>query len=133
MKRVIMLSVFALMVSFLLQANDGIVVKINEAIAKFSWEKTTHDFGKIEKKKPVTAVFEFTNDGEKTLVISKVKGSCGCTVTDYSKTSIAPGKTGFVKATYNAAAVGAFMKTVTVTANTGGKPVQLFIKGEVLK
>jgi hypothetical protein len=47
----------------------------------------------------------FTNTGSTPLVISNVRGSCGCTVTDYTKEPIAPGKTGNVKATFNAAAL----------------------------
>jgi Protein of unknown function (DUF1573) len=42
-----------------------------------------------------------------------------------------PGGSGFIKATYNAAAPGAFNKTVTVTANIESGFVQLTIKGEV--
>ena len=101
--------------------------------ALFEWEETTHNFGKIAKDVPVTHEFSFTNRGETPLIISNVKGSCGCTVTDYTKESIAPGESGMVKATYNAAKVGTFHKTVKVTANTEDGPVVLSIKGEVLK
>lgn len=103
------------------------------AMAKFKWEETTHDFGKINQGKPVSTEFTFTNTGSTPLVISNVKGSCGCTVTQYTKEPIAPGKTGNVKATFNAAAVGAFNKSVRVTANVEGGTETLFIKGEVVK
>ncbi len=103
------------------------------ASAVFSWEATTHNFGKIPVNVPAVKEFSFTNTGEVPLQITKVKGSCGCTVTDYTKESIAPGKTGMVKATYNAAKLGAFHKTVTVTANTEEGPVVLRIKGEVVE
>lgn len=103
------------------------------SMAKFKWEETTHNFGKIEQRKPVSVEFVFTNTGSTPLVISNVKGSCGCTVTKYTKEPIAPGKTGNVKATFNAAAVGAFNKSVRVTANVEGGTETLFIKGEVLK
>ena len=99
--------------------------------AAFSWDATTFDFGKIKLNKPVTHEFSFTNSGSTPLVISSVQASCGCTVTDYSKDPIAPGSEGYVKATYNAAKVGAFSKTVTVNANADEGMVQLTIKGEV--
>ena len=101
--------------------------------ADFSWIVTTHDFGKIKVNKPVTHEFRFTNSGDAPLVISSVQASCGCTVTDYSKDPIAPGAEGYVKATYNAAKVGVFSKTVTVNANAAESVVQLTIKGEVVE
>lgn len=99
----------------------------------FSWTMTTHDFGKIQVNKPVTHQFTFTNSGNSPLVISSVQASCGCTVTDYTKDPIAPGAEGYVKATYNAAKVGVFTKTVTVKANSEESIVQLNIKGEVVE
>jgi hypothetical protein len=101
--------------------------------AKFEWTETVYDFGKISKDVPVTHKFKFTNAGDDVLVITTVKPSCGCTVTDYSKDPIPAGQEGFVKATYNAAKVGAFTKTVTINANTGGDAVVLTIKGEVVE
>ena len=101
--------------------------------ANFSWIVTTYDFGKIKVNKPVTHEFRFTNSGDAPLVISSVQASCGCTVTDYSKDPIAPGSEGYVKATYNAAKVGVFSKTVTVNANAAESVVQLTIKGEVVE
>lgn len=104
----------------------------NAGMAKFAWKETTHDFGKIAQGKPATADFKFKNVGDVPLVISNVQGSCGCTVTDYTKEAVAPGKEGVVKATYNAARTGVFSKTVTVTANVEGGTEVLTIKGEVV-
>lgn len=101
-------------------------------MAKFAWNETIHDFGKITQGKPVTTEFKFKNAGDVPLVISSVRGSCGCTVTDYTKEAVAPGKEGVVKATFNAASAGVFNKTVTVTANVEGGTEVLTIKGEVI-
>lgn len=100
---------------------------------EFLWSMTTYDFGKIKMNNPVSHEFRFTNSGDAPLVISSVQASCGCTVTDYSKDPIAPGAEGYVKATYNAAKVGIFSKTVTVNANAEKPVVQLMIKGEVVQ
>lgn len=105
---------------------------ISNFAAKFSWGKMTHDFGQIKKDAPVTANFEFVNQGSEPLLVSSVKGSCGCTIADYTKGAIMPGAKGQVTATYNAAKVGAFNKTVTVNANTQSGPIVLTIKGEVV-
>jgi hypothetical protein len=100
---------------------------------KFSWEEKTHNFGKIEQNLPVVHEFQFSNTGKSPLVISAVKGSCGCTVTEYTKEPVAPGKSGIVKATFNAKAMGSFNKSIRVTANVEGGAETLYIKGEVVK
>jgi hypothetical protein len=81
-------------------------------IAKLNVE--TYDFGKIKQNVPATATITVTNIGTEPLLIEQATPSCGCTVSDYTKTPIAPGKTGTIKATYNAAAIGQFDKTLTV-------------------
>ncbi|UFH56584.1 DUF1573 domain-containing protein [Spirosoma sp. KNUC1025] len=100
--------------------------------AVFNWRNATYDFGRIAQRKPVTAEFTFTNKGEAPLIINYAKGSCGCTGVDYPKSAILPGQSGVVKATYNAAAVGAFNKTVTVESNAEGGIQTLSFKGEVV-
>ncbi|GAB3895454.1 DUF1573 domain-containing protein [Spirosoma agri] len=101
--------------------------------ALFTWNKSTHDFGKIAQGKPVTADFTFKNKGELPLIINRAQGSCGCTGVDYPKAAIAPGQSGTIKATFNAASAGAFNKTVTVESNAEGGAQTLYIKGEVVK
>ncbi len=111
-------------------SKNGNPDKLDNAI--FSWAETSFDFGKIKVNVPVTHEFTFVNKGTEPLVITSVQASCGCTVAEYSKEPIAPGQRGFVKATYNAAKVGAFTKTVTINANTDDNAFQLTIKGEVV-
>lgn len=102
-------------------------------MAIFEWEGASHDFGKIKQGVPVTHEFKFTNTGKTPLVITNVQASCGCTTPDWSKEPIPPGGQGFIKATYNAAAMGAFNKSVTVMANVENGFKQLSIKGEVVQ
>jgi hypothetical protein len=104
----------------------------NAGMAKFKWDKTTHDFGKIEENLPVEHKFAFTNNGKSPLIISNVRPSCGCTVTEYTKEPVPPGKKGFVKATYDTKRVGIFNKSIRVTANIEGGTEMLMIKGEVV-
>lgn len=101
--------------------------------ALFNWHNATHDFGRIAQGKPVTAEFTFTNTGELPIVINNAKGSCGCTGVDYPKSAVLPGQTGKIKATFNAAALGAFNKTVMVESNAEGGSQTLAFKGEVVK
>ena len=102
--------------------------------SEIKWTEESHDFGQIEKGKPVSYEFAFTNTTNQTVLLTNVKASCGCTATNYTKTPVKPGETGTVTATYNAAAPGNFHKTVTVTTNEeGAAPKVLIIKGTVKK
>jgi hypothetical protein len=103
----------------------------NADLAVATFEAQNFDFGKIKQGAPVTHEFKFTNTGKVPMIITNVQASCGCTTPDWSKDPIPAGGKGFIKATYNAASVGAFNKAVTVTANIPNGSVQLFIKGEV--
>jgi hypothetical protein len=102
----------------------------DSAVAKFN--STTIDLGKIKQDNPTTATFEVTNIGTEPLVIEQATPTCGCTIGDYTKEPIAPGKSGFIKATYNAKNVGMFEKRLNVKfAGYDMRPIT--IKGEVLK
>ena len=84
-----------------------------------TFEKTTHDFGKInEADGRVTTVFEFTNEGMVPLVLTNVRASCGCTTPKWTREPIEPGQKGTITVTYNPnGRPGRFQKTVTVTSN----------------
>ncbi|MEJ0029788.1 MAG: DUF1573 domain-containing protein [Bacteroidota bacterium] len=124
---------------FLMIVLAGVAVKgfgqttpaVNADVAVAAFEAQNFDFGKIKQGTPVTHEFKFTNTGKVPMIITNVQASCGCTTPDWSKEPIPAGGKGFIKATYNAASVGAFNKAVTVTANIPNGSVQLFIKGEV--
>ena len=105
-------------------------VEINNSA--ISWKSETIDLGEIPQGKPKSMDFEFKNTGKKSVLITNVQGSCGCTATDYTKTEIATGKSGKVTATFNAANKGAFSKTVTVTTNAENAPKVLTFKGTVI-
>lgn len=132
MKKIIFLVVFALGAGMATAQQVTASVNMKEAMAVFSWDEQTYDFGKITKGTPATHEFEFTNTGSAPLIIIGVKPSCGCTTPEWTKEPIPAGGTGYIKATYNAASSGAFNKTITISANVSG-PVVLTIKGEVEK
>ena|SRR5258706_10979912 len=113
------------------QAATPAPIAIGTDNAIFEWTAQVHDFGKIKQGVPVSHEFKFINKGKVPLIIAGVQASCGCTTPDWTKDPIPPGQEGFIKATFSAAAAGAFDKTVTVTANVENGSVQLKIKGEV--
>lgn len=99
-------------------------------IAKLS--VATYDFGKVKQNVPPTATITVTNIGSDDLIIDQATPSCGCTVSDFTKPPIAPGKTGYIKATYNAANLGKFDKTLTVKFAGADDVKYVKLTGEVL-
>ncbi|WP_109832386.1 DUF1573 domain-containing protein [Reichenbachiella versicolor] len=95
------------------------------------WESKTHNFGKIVKGNPVTKTFNFVNENNQSIQITKSKGSCGCTVTSHTTNEILPGESGQVTAKYNAAKIGTFNKSILVYTNINNEPIKLIISGEV--
>jgi Protein of unknown function (DUF1573) len=81
-------------------------------VAKFASESI--NLGTIKQGVPTTATFVVTNIGTEPLIIEQASPTCGCTIGDYTKSPIPPGKTGTITATYNAAAVSHFEKHMTV-------------------
>ncbi|MEM6720692.1 MAG: DUF1573 domain-containing protein [Bacteroidota bacterium] len=88
--------------------------------AAMTFDKTEHDFGTINEGDIVETVFKFENTGNAPLLISQIKGSCGCTVpNDWPKEPIAPGASGQFTVKFNSTGKPNLKtNTVTVTANT---------------
>ncbi len=117
--------------AFALVLSSGLMAqKKADDVAKFKAE--TIDMGKLEQNKPQTVVFVVTNIGKEPLIIENANPTCGCTIGDYTKQPIAPGKTGEIKATYNAANLNAFEKHLTVKFAGVEEIKNITIKGEVL-
>lgn len=101
-------------------------------LTTISFDKVEHDFGNIKEGDVVEHVFKFTNTGKEPLIIESAKGSCGCTVPEYPKEPLAPGKTGEMKVKFNSQAkVNKQRKTVTVIANTAPENTTLTIVADV--
>lgn len=92
----------------------------------------TINCGQVVFKHPVKAEFKMKNSGDKPLLISDVKSSCGCTTVSYPKDAIAPGKTFSVSAVYDAKQLGHFQKEVGIYSNASDEPLLLTLKGVVV-
>ena len=102
---------------------------------KIEFKEETINYGEVEKgKDDGIRVFEFTNTGDAALIIKNAKSSCGCTVPEWPKEPIAPGKKGKIKVQYNMNP-GPISKTITIESNAVNQQngmVALRIKGNVV-
>lgn len=120
------------LMSFTVLPSKSVETAIEAVASAVTWKSESIDLGEIPQNKPKNIEFEFKNTGKATVIITDVKAACGCTATEYTKTPVKPGETAKVVATYNAAAKGAFTKTVTVTTNAETTPKVLSFKGTVI-
>ncbi len=101
---------------------------------KIEFKSDTVDFGTVYKGEDSgVREFEFTNTGDKPLIIKDVKSTCGCTIPSKPKEPILPGKTGKIEIKYNMKP-GPIRKTITIMSNAvnyENGTVAVKIKGEV--
>ncbi|TWP27329.1 DUF1573 domain-containing protein [Apibacter muscae] len=90
------------------------------------------EYGNIEKGSEGKRILKIENTGDKPLIISNIKTSCGCTVPSWTTTPIAPGKKGEIVVTYNTSIVGNFNKTMVISSNDVENPVlNVTVQGKV--
>lgn len=116
-----------------LVTNPKSAEKNGKKAAEITFDKTEHDFGKLLQGEVVSYTFHFTNTGNAPLIISNVNTTCGCTVGEYSKDPLGPGKKGTVKVTYDSKGHNNIQtRSLTVIANTNPSSTVLRIKANVL-
>ncbi len=98
-----------------------------------TFDKTSFNFGNFGELDGLkTHIFTFTNNGSQPLSIYDIASTCGCTVPEWSKEPIQPGKSGTVKVTFDPLGrPGAFRKSITVKSNAREASVTLYIVGLV--
>ncbi|HEV8514692.1 MAG TPA: DUF1573 domain-containing protein [Cyclobacteriaceae bacterium] len=93
---------------------------------------TEHDFGTVAEGQKVSYTYTVKNTGAAPLLIQNAQPSCGCTVPDWTKTPIAVGGTGFVKAEFDThGKAGIQNKTITVTSNSWPRTTVIKFKAMV--
>lgn len=95
--------------------------------------ESTVDLGNVKFGGKAVATIQIKNTGDKPLIISEAKASCGCTVPQWPKEPIAPGKSANMTVEYTTTSkAGAFNKTVTINSNAVTEGRKIFrIKGVV--
>ena len=104
----------------------------SEKMPKIVFETDMHDFGQLMAGEVISYSFKFTNTGNADLVISGCDASCGCTVADYPRERIAPGKTGYITVSFRSQGMsGHQMKEIIVASNAQPARTRLMISATV--
>lgn len=83
------------------------------------WIDSIVNFGSIANGEKIQIKFRCLNTGDKPLIITNAKPGCGCTVADYTKEPVLPGKEGLVTASFNSTNFsGEVHKYIIVNTNT---------------
>lgn len=107
-------------------------VPVKTSGAVIELDKDVHDYGTIEQGANGECEFTVKNTGTEPLILSRCKGSCGCTVPTCPQEPIAPGASAKIKVKYDSNRVGPINKSVTITSNAGNEPNKVIrIKGQI--
>ena len=132
MKKILFL-LFIGILSFSANAQSEEDIKKDYTGPVFEFENEVIDYGDIAANSDGNRVFKFKNVGKSPLIISSVKGSCGCTVPTKPEEPILPGESGEIKVKYATNRIGPFSKTVTITSNAYEPTKVVKVKGRVLE
>ena len=89
------------------------------------------NYGIIKKNSNGKRLIIFKNTGNKPLVITDCKGSCGCTVPECPRKSILPGNKGIITINYDTKKLGSFNKTVKIKSNAINHVAYIKVSGIV--
>jgi hypothetical protein len=103
----------------------------NNSGPQIKFDTLAYDYGTIQQGGNGAHEFVFVNTGNKPLVLSNVRSSCGCTIPEWPKDPIKSGEKSGIKVKYDTRRVGPFSKSITVYSNAKNTPVVLRIKGTV--
>jgi hypothetical protein len=85
---------------------------------QIKFEEQQFDFGDVKQGEKLSHKFTFKNNGNEPLILNNVLTTCGCTVTEWPKDPIQPGKSGEIEVKFNTAGrMGKQNKVVTVISN----------------
>ena len=109
------------------------LMKDSSKFTSIQWKDSAINFGTRKMGDIVNITFTCTNTGNKPLYLYEVRPGCGCTVVDYSKAPILPGKQGNVEAQFDTkkSHPGEVHKSVFVHTNTNSNLRYLTFSGTI--
>lgn len=111
--------------------NDGEIDSSQLAIITF--EEEEYDFGEISEGEVIEHTFNFKNEGQSRLLISHARSTCGCTVPEWPKEPIDPGKSGSIHVRFDSEnRTGKQKKPITIITNAFPSKRVIYLKGNVV-
>lgn len=105
----------------------------SKGLTTMQWIDSVQNYGKIKEGQKLAVSFRFKNTGSKPLIIESVAPSCGCTVADYPKEPIAPGKEGEITGEFDShGREGLQHKEITIKANTPNIANNVYFEVDVI-
>jgi hypothetical protein len=105
----------------------------NPFLPYLSFVEAEHSAGSIPRGAVVEHTFKFTNTGKTPLLIANVRTTCGCTATEWTRTPVAPGESGVVKARFDSTGKsGPQHKVITVISNAANDQLRLLLRANVV-
>ena len=132
MKKIFLIIFISCLTSNTVFTQENLIINHNAPEIKF--EQEVIDLGEFMQYDDPSSKceFKFTNTGKEPLIISKCKGSCGCTVPECPKEPILPGESAVIKVNYDEKRVGSFNKSITITSNAKSTTKILKVKGKII-
>ena len=97
------------------------------------FEEEEHDFGRITQGEKVSFAFKFTNTGKSNLLITSAAGSCGCTVPEWPKEPILPGKEGKINVIFSSEGKSGIQeKSINIVTNCEPSTKVVKIKTDII-
>jgi Protein of unknown function (DUF1573) len=98
------------------------------------FDADSYDAGRVSQGTQVEHTFTFTNDGDAPLLITDVRGSCGCTVPrTWPRHPVPEGKKGSITVTFDTKGRSGLQdKTISIVANTVPPTTVVHLRAEVM-
>ena len=115
------------------QLTDTNKISLIDSMPYIKFSNPIASIGKIVSGEKAGMDFVFYNAGMKELKIIDCKASCGCTVPEWSKNAVQPGKKGTVRVIYDSSGeLGMQNKSIRIISNARNNETDLIISAEVL-
>ncbi len=87
-------------------------IPLEERLPQITFGETDFDFGEADQNSQVEHIYKFKNTGTGDLLITNVRSTCGCSVPQWPKEPIPPGKDGQIKVVFK---TGTYLNKVKKT------------------
>jgi hypothetical protein len=101
-------------------SGNGEVSEDEAGMAEVNFRTQRHDFGNVRHGEKLVYTFIYKNTGNVPLVVYSASADCGCTVPEFDKEPLLPGREGKIKVVFNTQGFRGYqVKTVQIMTNAG--------------